>query len=54
MRIYSYLSCGDRLLTPIEEAINDYGSVNSEGKKSIAYGVLFDKTADTCESELPV
>jgi hypothetical protein len=33
----------------ITEAISDYGSVNSDGKKSVSYGILFDKTADTCE-----
>ncbi|KAJ2914146.1 hypothetical protein MD484_g6266, partial [Candolleomyces efflorescens] len=34
----------------VYRAISDYGTVNSEGKKSIAYGVLFDKTADTLEA----
>lgn len=33
----------------VPEAISDYGSVNSDGKKSVSYGILFDKTADTCE-----
>jgi len=29
------------------EAIKEFGSVNSDGKKSISYGLLFDKTANT-------
>jgi len=34
----------------LKKAISDYGTVNSEGKKSVAYGVLFDKTANTLEA----
>lgn len=28
-------------------AIKQYGSLNAEGKYSVEYGVLFDKTANT-------
>ncbi|KAJ4485428.1 costars domain-containing protein [Lentinula aciculospora] len=31
----------------LKDAIKEYGSVNSEGKYSVSYGVLFDKTANT-------
>ncbi|KAF9064559.1 costars domain-containing protein, partial [Rhodocollybia butyracea] len=29
------------------DAIKEYGSLDSEGKYSVAYGILFDKTANT-------
>ena len=29
------------------DAIKEYGTTNSDGKYSVAYGVLFDKTANT-------
>ena len=29
------------------DAIKEYGTANSDGKYSVAYGVLFDKTANT-------
>ncbi|KAJ3860071.1 costars domain-containing protein, partial [Lentinula novae-zelandiae] len=31
-------------------AIKEYGSINSEGKHSASYGILFDKTANTLEA----
>lgn len=31
----------------ITDAIKDNGSKNADGKSSVAYGVLFDKTANT-------
>ncbi|KAF9530914.1 costars domain-containing protein [Crepidotus variabilis] len=34
----------------LKKAIKDHGSVNSDGKSSIAYGVLFKKTEDTLEA----
>ncbi|KAJ3712537.1 costars domain-containing protein, partial [Lentinula guzmanii] len=37
-------------ITILKDAIIEYGSVNSEGKHSVAYGTLFDKTANTFES----
>jgi hypothetical protein len=35
------------------EAIKTYGCQNSDGKYSIAYGILFDKTANICEFKFP-
>ncbi|KAJ7196988.1 hypothetical protein GGX14DRAFT_332379, partial [Mycena pura] len=32
------------------EAIEEFGTTNSEGLRSIAYGILFEKTADTLEA----
>ncbi|KAF9040822.1 costars domain-containing protein [Panaeolus papilionaceus] len=32
------------------EAIKDYGSMGADGKISVAYGILFDKTANTLEA----
>ncbi|KAF4615932.1 hypothetical protein D9613_011327 [Agrocybe pediades] len=34
----------------LKEAIKDHGSVNSEGKSSVPYGVLFEQTANTLEA----
>ncbi|KAG2014195.1 hypothetical protein CC2G_011037 [Coprinopsis cinerea AmutBmut pab1-1] len=34
----------------LKKAIEDYGTVNAEGKKTVAYGVLFEKTVDTLEA----
>lgn len=31
------------------DAIKEYGTVNSDGRSSCAYGILFDKTANTRE-----
>jgi Costars len=36
------------------EAISDYGSSNADGKKSVSYGVLFEKTVDTRQCPLIV
>ena len=33
------------------EAIQDYGTVNTNGNNSVAYGILFDKTANTREQQ---
>lgn len=33
--------------SPFLEAIKDYGTVNADGNSSVAYGTLFDKTANT-------
>jgi hypothetical protein len=30
-----------------QDAIKEYGSINEDGNSSVAYGVLFDKTANT-------
>ena len=35
------------------EAIKDYGTVNSDGRYSVAYGILFDKTANTRKDLMP-
>ncbi|KAK0463140.1 costars domain-containing protein, partial [Desarmillaria tabescens] len=32
------------------EAIKEHGSLNTDGKSSVSYGVLFDKTANTLEA----
>ncbi|KAJ3820110.1 costars domain-containing protein [Lentinula raphanica] len=32
------------------DAIKDYGTKDSQGRYTIAYGVLFDKTANTLEA----
>ncbi|KAJ7472380.1 costars domain-containing protein, partial [Mycena galericulata] len=32
------------------DAIKEYGTVNSDGRSSVAYGILFDKTANTLEA----
>ncbi|KAJ3909702.1 costars domain-containing protein [Lentinula edodes] len=32
------------------DAIKEYGLINSEGKHSASYGILFDKTANTLEA----
>lgn len=37
-------------LSRAEDAIRSYGSKGDDGKFSCAYGVLFDKTANTRES----
>ncbi|KAJ7062843.1 costars domain-containing protein [Mycena amicta] len=34
----------------LRDAIVQYGSENSDGKSSVAYGILFDKTANTLEA----
>ncbi|KAF8164683.1 costars domain-containing protein, partial [Crassisporium funariophilum] len=34
----------------LENAIKDHGTVNADGKSSVAYGILFDKTANTLEA----
>ncbi|KAK7053762.1 costars domain-containing protein [Favolaschia claudopus] len=34
----------------LQDAIKEYGTVNSEGRSSCAYGILFDNTADTLEA----
>ncbi|KAF9440092.1 hypothetical protein P691DRAFT_803575 [Macrolepiota fuliginosa MF-IS2] len=34
----------------LKDAIKTYGQVNSEGKYTIAYGILFDKTANILEA----
>ncbi|PPQ79481.1 hypothetical protein CVT26_015217, partial [Gymnopilus dilepis] len=34
----------------LTKAIKDYGAVNSDGRYSVAYGILFDKTANTLEA----
>ncbi|KAF8905754.1 costars domain-containing protein [Gymnopilus junonius] len=31
-------------------AIKEYGIVNADGRSSVAYGILFDKTANTLEA----
>lgn len=31
------------------EAIKDHGNINTEGKSSVSYGILFDETANTRE-----
>ncbi|KAE9408418.1 hypothetical protein BT96DRAFT_985749 [Gymnopus androsaceus JB14] len=33
-----------------KDAIKQHGSIDSEGKHCIAYGILFDKTANTLEA----
>ena len=40
--------------TSIQDAIKQYGSMDDEGNSSIAYGVLFDKTANTRESIITI
>ncbi|KAJ7039449.1 hypothetical protein C8F04DRAFT_950011, partial [Mycena alexandri] len=32
------------------DAIKEYGTVNGDGRSSCAYGILFDKTANTLEA----
>ncbi|KAJ7071738.1 costars domain-containing protein, partial [Mycena belliarum] len=32
------------------DAIKEHGTVNSDGRTSVAYGILFDKTANTLEA----
>ncbi|KAJ6615488.1 hypothetical protein B0H10DRAFT_1915870 [Mycena sp. CBHHK59/15] len=34
----------------LKDAIKEYGTVNSDGRSSVAYGILFDKTANTLEA----
>ncbi|KDR71025.1 hypothetical protein GALMADRAFT_254174 [Galerina marginata CBS 339.88] len=34
----------------LTKAIKDYGTVNADGNSSVAYGILFDKTANTLEA----
>ncbi|KAK0205821.1 costars domain-containing protein [Desarmillaria ectypa] len=34
----------------LREAIKEHGSLNPNGKSSVSYGVLFDKTANTLEA----
>jgi len=34
----------------LEKAIKDHGNINTEGKSSVSYGILFDKTANTLEA----
>ncbi|TFK28592.1 hypothetical protein FA15DRAFT_665033 [Coprinopsis marcescibilis] len=34
----------------LTKAIEEHGTTNAEGKKSISYGVLFNKTVDTLEA----
>ncbi|TFK35091.1 costars domain-containing protein [Crucibulum laeve] len=34
----------------LKDAIKEYGTTNSDGQKSVAYGILFDKTANTLEA----
>jgi len=34
----------------LKDAIKEFGSLNSDGRFSISYGVLFDKTANTLEA----
>ncbi|KIJ96469.1 hypothetical protein K443DRAFT_682322 [Laccaria amethystina LaAM-08-1] len=34
----------------LKDAIKEHGTTNPDGKFSIAYGVLFDKTANTLEA----
>ncbi|KAF8959543.1 costars domain-containing protein [Flammula alnicola] len=34
----------------LKKAIKDYGSVNADGHSTVAYGILFEKTADTLEA----
>lgn len=34
----------------LKDAIKEHGTTNSDGKYSVAYGVLFDKTANTLEA----
>ncbi|KAJ8087724.1 hypothetical protein PM082_006561 [Marasmius tenuissimus] len=34
----------------LKDAIKEYGSPNAEGKHSVAYGILFDRTANTLEA----
>ncbi|KAF7331076.1 IPPc domain-containing protein [Mycena venus] len=34
----------------LKDAIKEYGTVNSDGRSSCAYGILFDKTANTLEA----
>ncbi|PPQ74265.1 hypothetical protein CVT24_001188 [Panaeolus cyanescens] len=34
----------------LKNAIKDNGTTGSDGKKSVAYGILFDKTANTLEA----
>ncbi|KAJ6544275.1 costars domain-containing protein [Mycena capillaripes] len=34
----------------LKDAIKEYGTVNKDGRNSVAYGILFDKTANTLEA----
>ncbi|KAJ7576722.1 costars domain-containing protein [Mycena floridula] len=34
----------------LRDAIKEYGTVDADGKASCAYGILFDKTANTLEA----
>ncbi|KAF8173826.1 costars domain-containing protein [Mycena galopus ATCC 62051] len=34
----------------LKEAIKEHGTVNSDGQSSCAYGILFDKTANSLEA----
>ncbi|KAJ7740625.1 costars domain-containing protein [Mycena metata] len=34
----------------LKDAIKEYGTVNGDGRSSCAYGILFDKTANTLEA----
>ncbi|KAJ7683581.1 costars domain-containing protein [Mycena rosella] len=34
----------------LKDAIKEHGTVNSDGRTSVAYGILFDKTANTLEA----
>jgi hypothetical protein len=36
------------LLTYHLDAIKEFGTVNGDSKTSVSYGILFDKTANTC------
>lgn len=46
MAICIYLTVS--FISGITEAIQDFGTVNADGQSSVPYGVLFDKTANTC------
>ncbi|KAK0231594.1 costars domain-containing protein [Armillaria fumosa] len=34
----------------LKDAIKEHGSLNTDGKSSVSYGILFDKTANTLEA----
>ncbi|KAF9460961.1 costars domain-containing protein [Collybia nuda] len=34
----------------LKDAIKEFGSANAEGKTSVSYGVLFEKTANSLEA----
>ncbi|KAJ3759713.1 costars domain-containing protein, partial [Lentinula raphanica] len=37
-------------ITILKDAIKDYGTKDSQGRYSVAFGILFDKTANTLEA----